>query len=76
MDENTSRTIKAKHEKGLLKPLEPVNLQEGEEVQIVILRGESSIAKNFYGIAKRRRRELTREELLEIIEEIENENIR
>ncbi|MCE4599117.1 MAG: antitoxin family protein [Desulfurococcales archaeon] len=32
-----SKVIRAKYEKGVLKPLEPLELQEGEEVRIQVL---------------------------------------
>ena len=46
-----SRAIKARYEKGVLKPLEPVELKEGEEVLIKIERLEDRkrIVEKFYG---------------------------
>lgn len=70
-----SKVVRAKYEKGVLKPLEPVDLREGEEVQIVIKPSEL-IAERFYGIAKKHRPDLKREEFLEVLEEIEDESIR
>ena len=32
-----SKVIRARYEKGVLKPLEPLELQEGEEVRIQVL---------------------------------------
>ncbi|MEB3780668.1 MAG: antitoxin family protein [Desulfurococcales archaeon] len=40
-----SRAIRVKYENGVLKPLEPVDLQEGEEL-VVVVRG-----KSFYKLA-------------------------
>ena len=70
-----SKIVRARYEKGVLKLLEPVDLEEGEEVQIVI-RPSESIVDKFYGIARKRRPDIRREELLEVLEEIENEDFR
>ena len=40
-----SKVIRVKYENGVLKPLEPVDLQEGEEL-VVVVRG-----KSFYKLA-------------------------
>jgi len=50
--------IKAKYEKGVLKPLEELNLKEGEEVEIEIRRKKADILK-YAGILK----DLSREEI-------------
>lgn len=70
-----SKIVRAKYEKGVFKPLEPVDLEEDEEVQIII-RPSESIADKFYGIAKKRRPDIRREEFLEVLKEIENEDFR
>ncbi len=70
-----SRVIRAKYEAGVLKPLEPLDIEEGEEVQVILKTGRGSLTQRLYGIAKKRRLELTRNEFLEVIEEIENEDI-
>ena len=70
-----SRIIRVRYEKGVLKPLEPVELEEGEEAQVIVRTETSSIARKYYGIAKKRRSKLTMSEFLEIVEEIENEDI-
>ncbi|ADM27625.1 Protein of unknown function DUF104 [Ignisphaera aggregans DSM 17230] len=46
-----ARTIRVRYEKGVLKPLEPVELNEGEEVIIRIERLEErrKIVEEFYG---------------------------
>jgi len=49
-----SRVIRVRYEKGVFKPLEPVDLEEGEEVQVII-RSSESIADKFYGIVRKRR---------------------
>ncbi len=70
-----SKVVRVKYEKGVLKPLEPLNLEEGEEVQIVIQPSES-IAEKFYGIARKHRPDLDKEDLLEVLEEVEDEGLR
>ncbi len=70
-----SKVVRVKYEKGVLKPLEPLNLEEGEEVQIIIQPSES-IAGKFYGIARKHRPNLGRKEFLEVLEEVEDEGLR
>jgi len=70
-----SKVVRVKYEKGVLKPLEPLNLKEGEELQIVI-QPSGSIAEKFYGIARKHKPNLGKEELLEILEEVEDEGLR
>jgi predicted DNA-binding antitoxin AbrB/MazE fold protein len=70
-----SKVIRVRYEKGVLKPLEPLDLQEGEEVQVIIQPGRS-IAEKYYGIAKKHRLDLNKKEFLEVLEEIEDEDIR
>ncbi len=71
-----SKVIRVRYEKGVLKPLEPLELMEGEEVQVILKTSEDSLAKRLYGVAKKRRPSLTKSEFLKVIEEIEDENIR
>ena len=71
-----SKVVRVRYENGVLKPLEPLDMREGEEVVAVLKRDESFIAQKFYGVAKRRRPQLSREEFLKVLEEIENEDIR
>ena len=70
-----SKVVRVKYEKGVLKPLEPLNLEEGEEVQIVIQPSES-IAEKFYGIARKHRPDLDKEEFMRVLEEVEDEGLR
>ena len=70
-----SKVIRAKYEKGVLKPLEPLELREGEEVQIVIQPSES-VAEKFYGIARKHRPDLGKEKFLRVLEEVEDEGLR
>ena len=55
-----SKAVKVKYEKGVLKTLEPLNLEEGEEIRIVIQPSES-IAEKLYGIARKHQPSLGRE---------------
>jgi len=48
-----SRVIRAKYENGVLKPLENVDLEEGENVKLVIIRG----ARGLINVVKRISRE-------------------
>lgn len=66
-----SKAIRAKYEKGVLKPLEKLELNEGEEVEVVVHRRPSQV----FGALIRRRPELKPEDVDRIIEEIENEGI-
>ncbi len=70
-----SKVVRVRYEKGVRKPLEPINLEEGEEVKIIIQPSES-VAEKFYGIARKHRPGLGREELLEVLEEVEDEGLR
>jgi len=70
-----SRAIRVRYEKGVFKPLEPVDLEEGKEVQIIIRSSESN-ADKFYGIVRKHRPDIKREEFLEVLEEIEDEGFR
>jgi len=71
-----TKVIRVRYENGVLKPLEHLELEEGEEVEVILKTGGSSLAQKLYGIAKKRRPELTKDEFLKVIEEIENEGIR
>ena len=59
----------------MLRPLEPLNLRDGEEVVITINEQEAGVAEKLYGIAKRRRPGITREEFARVLEELEDEDI-
>ena len=45
-----SKVIRVKYEKGVLRPLEPVDLREGEEVRIKIERSVWERLKDLVGI--------------------------
>ncbi len=66
-----SKVIRVRYEKGVLKPLEKLELEEGEEVEVVIRRRPSQV----FGVLLRRRPELRPEEVNRIIEEIEDEGV-
>ncbi len=70
-----SKVIKVRYENGVLKPLEPLDMKEGEEAQIILKVSRGSLTERLYGIAKKRRPGLTKSEFLRILEEIENEDI-
>ncbi len=62
-----SRVVRARYEGGVLKPLEPLELKEGEEV-LVILEGRSDrerIVEEFYGKRGPASKELLDEFMLE-----------
>ena len=70
-----SKVVRVKYENGVLKPLEPLDLEEGEEVQIVIESCES-IAERFYGIARKHRPDLDRGKFMRVLEEVEDDGLR
>ena len=45
-----SRVVGVRYEKGVLRPLEPVDLREGEEVRIKIERSTRERVKDLIGI--------------------------
>jgi len=45
-----SKAIRVRYEKGVLKPLEPIELDEGEEVQVRIERNLRDRLKDLIGI--------------------------
>ena len=58
-----SKVIRARYEKGVLKPLEPLDLEEGEEVTLEVREtpGRSGVSR-FFGIVKARESEPVEEE--------------
>jgi predicted DNA-binding antitoxin AbrB/MazE fold protein len=54
--------IHAKYEKGVLKPLEPIDLEEGEEVLLTVKRDVRKILRKYRGVLGR----LSIKELLEL----------
>ncbi len=65
------KVVRARYENGVLKPLEELNLREGEEVEIIIRRSCSQV----FGALINRRPDLKPEDVDKVIEEIENEGI-
>ena len=66
-----SKVIRVKYEKGVLKPLEKLELEGGEEIEVIIRRKPSKV----FGVLLRRRLELRPEDIDRIIEEIEDEGV-
>ena len=66
-------SVKARYEKGVLKHLEPVELDEGEEVLVRIerIRDREKIIEKYKGFMG----EIGEEELQELIEEAELEKL-
>lgn len=66
-----ARVIRVRYENGVLKPLEKLDLNEGEEVEIVIRRRLTHV----FGVLLRRRPNLKPEDVDKVIEEIESEDV-
>ena len=66
-----ARVIRARYENGVLRPLEKLDLEEGEEVTVLIRRSPVRV----FGILLRRRPSLKPEDVDRVIEEIENEGV-
>jgi len=47
-----SKVVRARYENGVLKPLEPLELTEGEEVILEVKEKPSSGLRRFFGIVK------------------------
>ncbi len=60
-----SKVVRVRYENGVLKPLEPVDLEEGEEALITIKRDMRKVLKKYRGILGRS----SIKELLELEEE-------
>ncbi len=54
-----ARVVRVRYENGVLKPLEKLDLREGEEVEIVIRR----VPAHVFGVLLRRRHDLKPEEI-------------
>jgi len=59
--------IRVKYEKGLLKPLEPVELEEGKEYKVIIEEDIDELIKKYRGVLGKS----SVEEFLELEEEAE-----
>ena len=71
LERGMSVRVRARFEGGVLRPLEEVDLREGEEVELIIRRSVTAV----YGALLRRRPELSREEVEAVIGEIEDEGV-
>ena len=60
-----SKVIRVRYENGVLKPLEPVDLEEGEEVLVTVKRDVRKVLKKYRGVLGRS----SMKELLELEEE-------
>ncbi len=60
-----SKVIRVRYENGVLKPLEPLELEEGEEVLVTVKRDVRKVLRKYRGILGRS----SIKELLEIEEE-------
>ncbi len=60
-----SKVVRVRYEKGVLKPLEPLDLEEGEEALITIKRDVRRVLKKYRGALGRS----STKELLELEEE-------
>ena len=65
------KAIRVRHEKGVLKPLEPLALREGEEVEIVIRRRVFSEDDYREVVEFLRKLPQGKAELLDLVEELE-----
>ena len=59
-----SKLIKAKYENGVIKPLEPLELREGEEVLVKVVKSKKKLEK-YFGILGPVDRKLLEEALKE-----------
>lgn len=60
-----SKVIRVRYENGVLKPLEPIDLEEGEEVLVTVKRDIRKVLKKYRGVLGR----ASIRELLELEEE-------
>lgn len=51
-----SKVVRARYEKGVLKPLEPLELAEGEEAVLEVRERPSEGLRRFFGVIKTRKR--------------------
>ena len=60
-----SKVIRVRYENGVLRPLEPIDLEEGEEVLVTVKRDVRKVLKKYRGVLGRS----SIKELLELEEE-------
>ena len=66
MGERLSKTIRVKYEKGTLRPLDAVEFEEGEELEVVIVRRSF---RGFQEVADRYKFKVDRDVVEEFVEE-------
>ncbi len=63
-----AKVVRAVYEKGVIKPLEPLNLREGEVVLVAIQRPVGEL----FGILRKRNPRVRPEDVERVIEEVED----
>jgi len=48
-----SKVIRVRYENGVLKPLEPIDLEEGEEILVTVKRDVRKVLKKYRGVLGR-----------------------
>lgn len=64
------KVIRVRYEKEMLKPLEPVDLEEGEVLLVSIRRP----IRELFGILQKRNPQIKAEDVEKVIEEVEDES--
>ena len=64
-----SKVIRARYEGGVLRPLEPLDLEEGEILLVAIRKP----VKELFGVLRRRNPRVSREDVEKAIEDVEVE---
>ncbi len=64
------KVIRVRYEKEMLKPLEPVDLEEGEVLLVSIRRP----IRELFGILQKRNSQIKAEDVEKVIEEVEDES--
>ena len=64
-----SKVIRVRYEKGVLKPLEPLDLEEGEILLVSIRRS----IRELFGVLQKRNPRIKPEDVERVIEEVEDE---
>ena len=64
-----SKVIRVKYEDGILKPLEPLDLEEGEVLLVLIKKP----VRKLFGVIKKRNPRIKPEDVEKVIEEVEIE---
>ncbi len=63
-----SRVIRVRYEKGVLKPLEPLDLREGEEIVVEVKVSRRGL-RRFYGVLKDVKHRVSEEDYYEYVSE-------